>query len=265
MIPKIIHYVWVGNAPKPELVLKCIASWKTHLPDYQIVEWNNDSVHALDNTYMQQAFAAGKWAFVSDYLRLYALQQYGGFYFDTDLEITADLDAFRQHDFVTGFEQFKKRLAPVTALMGATANNPVIRQLLQPYTSKQFIKADGQFDLTPNTGLISDIFAAKFGLVKPYNANHINKLTDNAFIYPSHYFCTPEAGKPGYAIHHFNGSWFEEYSRKLLFSIKEYKFIRLKRNKIRSALLPLQSGETKIWQLGLNARYSLLVVHSSHS
>ena len=79
-------------------------------------------------------------------------------------------------------------------------------------------------------------------------------------IYPSHYFCTPRQDKPGYAIHHFNGSWFDEYSRKLLFRIKRYKFIRLKRNKIRSALLPLQAGETKIWQWALGARYSLLVV-----
>ena len=60
MIPKIIHYVWVGNADKPELVQRCIASWKKHLPDYQLIEWNNDSVKALNNTYMQQAFAAGQ-------------------------------------------------------------------------------------------------------------------------------------------------------------------------------------------------------------
>ena len=260
MIPKIIHYVWVGNAEKPELVQRCIASWKKHLPDYQLIEWNNDSVKALNVTYMQQAFAAGKWAFVSDYLRLYALHQYGGFYFDTDLEVTADLEVFRQHNFVTGFEKFKNRLAPVTALMGACAQNIVIDKLLRPYDTKQFVTADGQYDMTPNTGVISEIFCREFGLVKPYRDDETTKLTADAVIYPSHYFCTPRQDKPGYAIHHFNGSWFDEYSRKLLFRIKRYKFIRLKRNKIRSALLPLQAGEIKIWQWALGARYSLLVV-----
>ena len=260
MIPKIIHYVWVGNAEKPELVQRCIASWKKHLPDYQLIEWNNDSVKALNNTYMQQAFAAGKWAFVSDYLRLYALHQYGGFYFDTDLEVTADLEVFRQHNFVTGFEKFKNRLAPVTALMGACAQNTVIEKLLRPYDTKQFTTADGQYDLTPNTGLISEIFSREFGLIKPYRDDNITKLAADAVIYPSHYFCTPRPDYPSYAIHHFNGSWFDEYSRKLLFRIKQYKFIRLKRNKVRSALLPLQAGETKIWQWGLGKRYSLLLV-----
>ncbi len=208
VIPKVIHYVWVGHAPKTELALRCIASWKKFLPDYEIIEWNNERLAALNNRYAQEAFAAKKWAFVSDYLRLYALHQFGGFYFDTDLELTADLEPFRHHHFVTGFENFKGRTAPVTAMMGAAPANAIIGHLLGAYDAKSFYKADGSEDLTPNTGLISDLFARDFGLLKPYRGDQLYKLSADAVIYPSFYFCTPEAGKENFSIHHFYGSWF---------------------------------------------------------
>lgn len=262
VIPKIIHYVWVGNAPKTELALRCIASWKKFLPDYEIIEWNNERLAALNNSYAHEAFAAKKWAFVSDYLRLYALHQFGGFYFDTDLELTADLDSFRQHGFVTGFESFKGRTAPVTAMMGAVPGHAIIKSLLSAYDTKSFYKADGSEDLTPNTGLISDLFARDFGLHKPYRGDQLCHLSADACIYPSHYFCTPETGKENFSIHHFNGSWFEEYSRKLLVYLAGYQLLRLKRNKIRTGELPLKKGERKIALFELSSRYSLLLLKS---
>ncbi len=262
VIPKIIHYVWVGNAPKTELALRCIASWKRYLPDYEIIEWNNERLAGLDNLYAQQAFAAKKWAFVSDYLRLYALHQMGGFYFDTDLELTANLEPFRQHHFVTGFESFKGRTAPVTAMMGAVPGNAIIGYLLRAYDNKSFYKADGSEDLTPNTGLISDLFARDFGLHKPYAGDQLYQLSSDAVIYPSFYFCTPQAGKDNFSIHHFNGSWFEEYSRKLLLYLAGYQLLRLKRNKVHTGELPLKKGERKIALLELSSRYSLLLLKS---
>ncbi len=262
VIPKIIHYVWVGTAPKTELALRCIASWKKFLPDYEIIEWNNERFAALNNRYAQEAFAAKKWAFVSDFLRLYALREMGGFYFDTDLELTADLQPFRHHGFVIGFENFKGRIAPLSAMIGAAPRHAVVEKLLSAYDSKSFYKADGSEDLTPNTGLFSDIFAQSFGLSKPYASDQIHQLTEDAFIYPSHYFCTPEPGKENFSIHHFNGSWFEEYSRKLLVYLAGYQLLRLKRNKVRSGELPLKQGERKIALLELSSRYSLLLLKS---
>jgi hypothetical protein len=263
VIPKIIHYVWVGNAPKSELALRCIASWKKFLPDYEIIEWNNERFSALNNRYAQEAFAAKKWAFVSDYLRLYALHQFGGFYFDTDLELTADLEQFRHHGFVIGFENFKGRIAPLSAMIGAAPGHLVIEKLLSAYENKSFYKADGSEDLTPNTGLFGEVFGRTFGLHKPYRSNQTCQLTDDAFVYPSHYFCTPEAGKENFSIHHFSGSWFEEYSRKLLVYLAGYQLLRLKRNKVRSGELPLKAGERKIALLELSSRYSLLLLKSA--
>lgn len=262
VIPKIIHYVWVGNSPKSELALRCIASWKKYLPDYQIIEWNNERLATLNNRYAHEAFAAKKWAFVSDYLRLYALHQMGGFYFDTDLELTADLDSFRQHGFVIGFENFKGRIAPLSAMIGAAPGHVVVEKLLSAYENKSFYKADGSEDLTPNTGLFGDVFARTFGLHKPYGGDQTRQLTEDAFIYPSHYFCTPEVGKENFSIHHFSGSWFEEYSRKLLVYLAGYQLLRLKRNKVRTGELPLKKGERKIALFELSSRYSLLLLKS---
>ena len=83
-IPKIIHYCQFGNSPKTKLVKKCIASWQKYLPEYEIREWNNADILNCNNQYVQEAYKAKKWAFISDYFRLYALYNYGGIYFDTD-------------------------------------------------------------------------------------------------------------------------------------------------------------------------------------
>ena len=104
MIPKMIHYVWVGDKEKPYIVNKCLETWKKYCPDYKIVEWDNNSLVNINNRYTEQAFKKKKYAFVSDYLRLYALYHFGGFYFDSDLELTHSIDEFVNYDFITGFE-----------------------------------------------------------------------------------------------------------------------------------------------------------------
>jgi mannosyltransferase OCH1-like enzyme len=74
MIPKKIHYVWVGHNPKSPIIEECIATWKKKLPDYQIIEWNEDNFDMHENRYIEQAYAAKKWAFVSDYVRARCLK-----------------------------------------------------------------------------------------------------------------------------------------------------------------------------------------------
>jgi hypothetical protein len=216
MIPKVIHFVWVGPAPKPELVEKCIRSWRFKLPDYQIMEWGNASLDSIDNQYVREAFAWKKWAFVSDYLRLHALQKYGGFYFDSDLEVTQDISEFRRHRFVTGFEKYEALISPVTAFMGAVAASEIITDLLSEYSTESFIRADGSFNERTNTDRISSYFMRKFGLSRPFKGDQVIWLSNEDVIYPYWYFCTPEEGKQNYSIHHFNGSWVDRFSRKVL-------------------------------------------------
>ena len=87
IIPKIIHYCWFGRGKKPDSVEYCVSTWKRFLPDYRIVEWNEDNFPIADACdYVKEAYKSKKWAFVADYVRLVALYEYGGFYFDTDVE-----------------------------------------------------------------------------------------------------------------------------------------------------------------------------------
>ena len=92
MIPKIIHYCWFGHNPLPPLALKCIASWKKYLPDYEIKEWNEENFDVNIIPYTREAYAAGKYAFVTDYARFWILYKYGGIYFDTDVEMIRPID-----------------------------------------------------------------------------------------------------------------------------------------------------------------------------
>ena len=87
MIPKIVHYCWFGGKPLPEDAKKCIASWRKYLPDYEIKEWNESNFDVNSNRYVREAYESRKFAFVTDYVRLYALVMEGGIYMDTDVEV----------------------------------------------------------------------------------------------------------------------------------------------------------------------------------
>ena len=93
MIPKVIHYCWFGGGKKPKLAKKCISSWKTYCPGYKLIEWN-ESNYDLSSApqFVREAAEAKKWAFVSDYVRLQVVYQYGGIYLDTDVELLRNID-----------------------------------------------------------------------------------------------------------------------------------------------------------------------------
>ena len=91
-IPKIIHYCWFGGGAISPENRKCMESWKKYCPDYKIIEWNDQNFDISTNRYAQQAYEAKKYAFVSDYVRLAVLYEYGGIYLDTDVELVRPLD-----------------------------------------------------------------------------------------------------------------------------------------------------------------------------
>ena len=80
MIPKVIHYCWFGGKPKPEDVLRMIATWRRVMPDYEIREWNESNFDYGRYTYSREAYAMGDYAFVADVCRVYALTAEGGIY-----------------------------------------------------------------------------------------------------------------------------------------------------------------------------------------
>ena len=211
-IPKIIHFIWVGGNPKPESVHKYIESWRKYCPDYLIVEWNEYNYDISKNRYTREAYESKKWAFATDYMRLDILDQFGGIYLDSDVEILKNLDKFLHHDAFTSFEAGdESQVLMPTGLIASTASNPWIQYLKSYYDNERpFILADGSFDLNANTVTITRMSQ------EMYDLKMNNKYQDFAHltIYPSEYFC-PKSWSTGklkitnnsHTIHHFAGSW----------------------------------------------------------
>ena len=194
MIPKIIHYVWVGGKEKPAQVQRCIDSWEKYCPDYEIKEWNENNFDIDKYKYCRQAYDLKKWAFVSDVIRLYALYTNGGIYMDTDVEVFKPLDRFLTNKVFTGFQEPHY---PVTALMGAERENKLIKEMLDYYNDKEF-KLMPQLHLYENnTRIMSD-----------YIARYIDRDRDEyqeseeIVVFPSSTFCNGN-----YAKHHMFFSW----------------------------------------------------------
>lgn len=153
MIPKIIHYCWFGRGEMPELVQTCIASWHTHMPDWKYQLWSEDNFDvSTAPRYVQEAYAAKKYAFVSDYVRLWALERDGGLYMDVDFEVYRSFDdLMEQYDAYAGYEG-SKRNPVMMGVIAAKAHHPWIQGMMETYESRVFLKGDGSMDMTPNTG-----------------------------------------------------------------------------------------------------------------
>ena len=104
MIPKIIHYCWFGRGQMPALAEKCLASWSKYLPEYKVMVWNEDTFDIDAHPYTREAYQARKFAFITDYVRLWALKEHGGVYMDTDVEVIRPLDEFLDNPAFSGFE-----------------------------------------------------------------------------------------------------------------------------------------------------------------
>lgn len=166
MIPKILHYCWIGGAEMPELAKECIASWKKHMPDWEYKRWDESNFDiAAAPLYVRQAYEARKFAFVSDYVRLWALEQYGGLYMDVDFMVYRPFDELMdKYPAFAGYEGSKRQ--PV--MMGVIASEPHgawVRDMLSTYENRTFYKSPltgnpspvtPEYDLTPNTAYFTD-------------------------------------------------------------------------------------------------------------
>lgn len=235
MIPKKIHYCWFGKGKMPMLSIKCIDSWKEFLPDYELKLWDETNFDVNTNVYVQEAYAAKKYAFVSDYVRLYALDKEGGIYMDTDVQVLKNLDYFLQFPAFTGFETDTE--VP-TGIIASEKNGSWVKDQLTYYENKNFILPDGSLDLTTNVQIISKRMSENGFVVE--NGYQIYK--DCMHVFPKDYFCPKnrvgkiELTENSYCIHHFNGSWMSPklkfkkfFYHKILGSFITGKLVNLKR------------------------------------
>lgn len=206
MIPKVIHYCWFGKNPLPELAEKCIASWRKKLPDYDIIEWNEGNFDIKCCDYVKEAYDAKKWAFVSDYVRLFVLVNYGGVYLDVDVEVVKSLDGLLENEAFSGFED-KEYIQ--TGVMACEKGFIMFQEMLNFYSNRNFMLPNGKPDITTNVALITNFLKNK-GL-KP---NNMEQNILGLKLYPNDYFCPKNyindeihCTENTYTIHHFAASW----------------------------------------------------------
>ena len=212
MIPKIIHYVWVGNNPKPKNIKKCMKTWKKHLKDYEIIEWNESNFDINSHPFVKKAYEAKKWAYVSDYIRMYAIYNYGGIYLDTDVLVLDNFDKFLDNKVFVGFE---RENYPFTAVFGAEKKNKFIKKLLDYYDNLDAYNFDFENN---NTISVSNILINEYGCSKE---NKEQLLKDGIKVYKDDVLCNPS--KNSTAVHIFTGTWLEgvkPLKRKIVTALK---------------------------------------------
>lgn len=221
MIPHIIHYCWFGHNPMPELAQKCIDSWRNFFPDYEIKEWNEDNFDVNIVPYVKEAYEAKKYAFVSDYARFWILYNFGGLYFDTDVEIIRSLDSVIADGPFMGCEQDYMRLPNGTIVAGnGAAVNPglgvgaepqmeILKKMLDMYATIRFVNADGSPNEKTVVAYMTEMLTEK-GLNEK---NEIQKVAGFS-IYPKTFFAPKDyltnkinISEKTLTIHHYDASW----------------------------------------------------------
>ncbi len=156
MIPKKIHYCWFGQNEMPELARNCIASWHQHMPDYEYKLWDEENFDVNSVPYTKEAYNAHKFAFVSDYVRLWALEREGGIYLDTDVKVFKPFDELLGRKAFAGFEG-SKYLPIGTCVMASEPHGDWVAEMLEAYQGRRFMKSDGMPDMTTNVQFITAI------------------------------------------------------------------------------------------------------------
>lgn len=180
MIHKVIHYCWFGGKRKPKLIRDCIKSWKRHMPDYEIIEWNEKNSD-LNSLFVKEAYRLKMWAFVADYIRLKVLYENGGIYLDTDMMVLKSFNNIlfdacflgaEDDDFING------------AVIGAVKNNVFIKECLSKY---ERIDVNNEMDWGQITipRIITDTYRKKYNY---HNTFDKIKKNEKIVIYPSRYF-----------------------------------------------------------------------------
>lgn len=177
-IPKIIHYCWFGGTPLNSLGQKCLHSWHKYCPEYKIVLWDENSFDIKSNVFVEEAYKSRKWAFVSDYVRLYALYHFGGVYMDADFELLKNIDLLlEEQEAFTGYQDY----SIPAAIIGAQKGNKWIAELLKYYDNRHFLDKNGNMDLKTNTVIIKEISINSFN----FKQGDVFIKKGNVYIYDS--------------------------------------------------------------------------------
>ncbi len=209
-VPRTVHYCWFGGKPLPPAVERYLQNWRTQLPGFEILEWNEQNFDFAGIRYAREAHAAGKYAFVSDVARLHALATMGGIYLDTDVEIMKPLDELLDGGAVLGFEEGDY---VATSTMIAPAGSSLVRDFLDSYRERPFLRPDGQLDLTTNVEVLTSMLAG-VGLKRDGSEQELVwkgeriRVLDQLKLSPMDYpNGINHADASTFTVHHFGQSW----------------------------------------------------------
>lgn len=241
MIPKIIHYCWFGNKKIPQLETKCIATWKKVLPDYEFKLWNEESFNINSSTWCKGAYEVGKYAFVSDYVRLKVLYEYGGIYLDTDIKILKSFGPLLEDEGFIGFEDVKGNIIAL-CVIAAKQKHPFIKECMQYYNQDFTMEI-----INKNEANVIDITQRL--VKKGLQLGGKEQIIAGMHIYPREYFCPMDffgnwnKTVNTYCIHLFSGSWLPDNAQKKLnrrktwyFKLSKWIYVHMGLQKIKNSL-----------------------------
>ena len=244
MIPKKIHYVWLGRKKLPLEARYFIKSWKKHMPDYEIKCWDEDSFDCNSVPWVKEAIEHKMWAFAADFIRLYAVYTEGGIYMDTDVEVLRPFDKFLNYSFFSsaeihpGFETMGKTkldenflplnegeaihcFGILSAIMGVEKGNVLIKDCLSYYKDLKFIDSNGSMFVKIIIPDIIGIQAVKYGF---RYKDEDQLLKNNMIIFNSSVLVgsISKLAKESYAIHYCEGTWRQQWwprRKKIVYTI----------------------------------------------
>lgn len=215
MIPKVIHYIWVGPNDLGSLQKRCIASWKKYLPDYKFKLWNEKNLpsEVMDNSYVQSMYKKRKWAFVSDYIRFWVLEKEGGIYLDTDTEVLKPFDDLLEHSVFFGKTKDGYTAAGV---IGAVPHHRVIQDILSMYENDREYSMNRTSPVTITNVLEKNSYED----VVVYDYQYFNPCDDGER-------CSPDKLSIAYTNNHWAESWVSfRWARKLARRLGIVAFIK---------------------------------------
>lgn len=264
-IPKIIHYCWFGGNESSKKMKFCLETWKKFLPDYEIKEWNDENIKEISSPYLDVARDNKMLAFMSDYVRFWALYNYGGIYLDTDVEVLKSFDSLLSNDFFVGLELCTSYPSIGTATIGAIKNLELVKDILNMYDNHNPIRENGHFDyFSTSPKLLVNFIKEKYGYdFKKMSFNYqVTEFLPNCKVFPEDYFSAHKSGKTenSYCKHLFAGNWGIAWKIKTPINLKNLKIHVLKKTHYQNNSLPLLDNEELLFYLKLNKKKSIALV-----
>lgn len=223
MIPKKLHFIWIGENPLPTEFEGYIEKWKLLYSDYDICIWTNSNIEEFCipdyigelnlPSYIKSYYTDTKMpiAFRVDILRYFILEKYGGIYLDVDFEPIKKLpDVFLNLDFLGGIQN-NGEIA--IGFIGCEQNSQIIKDVINSINPSIYTAIRKNYY---NGDCIYKITGPEFfnGIVSKYKFSNKTFFFTSEYFYP--YWMTDTHRKSenfsitcplAYAVHHWAHSW----------------------------------------------------------